>query len=317
MFLILTPNPALDRTMVINNLCIGQRQRAEQVVVAPGGKGLNVARATKTLGHPFRVCSPLGGYTGRYIAYLAEQEGMEGAWSWMAEGETRTCILVVDSYTHEATPLDEHGPPLTPDDWERFVETATTAASDMTLATICGSIPPGVPPMGITALIRGLEMVGCRVIVDTSKQSLRTALNAVPYGIKVNNEELSDVLERPITTTEEAVAALYELRRQEIALGVVTMGADGALAIDDTGVWWASAPPQKVVSTIGCGDSLLAGLATMLLQGHSLEAALRFGVACGSADATTVGGGLITRDAVERIASETTVVRLSSNTQVR
>ncbi len=307
MLLIITPNPAVDRTMVVPHMQPGSVLRAERVLVAAGGKGLNVARAATSLGQPVRVCAPLGGFMGEYVARLAAEEGIAGQWSYHHAGETRTCVLVVDPYGHDATALNEPGPSLDADDWQAFMQTVHAAAGDANLATISGSLPPGVPPSAATDLVRTLSAAGCRVVVDTSGATLVEALRAQPYAVKVNRSELGAALDVAVETIDQAVTALQHLRAQGIMLAIVTLGSAGALAIADEGVCYVCPPPLKSISTVGSGDSLLAGLTTALLRGESLAEALCLGVACGSADALTIGGGLIDLTDVERIRAGTTV----------
>jgi 1-phosphofructokinase family hexose kinase len=307
MIVIITPNPALDRTMVIHHLRLGQRHRAQHVLVAAGGKGLNVARAAQTLKQPFIISAPLGGLTGQLVAHLSKEEGFECRWSWHSAGETRTCILLVDPDMNDATPLDEHGPSLSSNDWLAFVDTILDIARHTSFAAICGSLPPSVPAENLTELIHTLKDRRIRTIVDTSKQALTAAIEAQPYGIKGNNDELSTNLALPITTVAEAVQAGKALRAQGIELAVITMGAEGAIATNSHGTCIVRPPLLKIVSTVGSGDSLLAGLMTRLEQGAPLDIALQHGVACGSADALTIGGGLIHMHDVDRIQATTTI----------
>jgi fructose-1-phosphate kinase PfkB-like protein len=94
-----------------------------------------------------------------------------------------------------------------------------------------------------------------------------------------------------------------------VARAAVSLGALGAVAADDSGAWWACPPPINLVSSVGCGDSLLAGMAAGLLRGLPLPEALRLGVACGSADALTIGGGRLAMADVERLAGLTRLER--------
>lgn len=307
MLLIITPNPALDRTMVFPGLRLGAVQRTDEVVVAAGGKGLNVARAARGLGQPALICAPLGGLTGDLVARLAEGEGLAGRWARHQAGETRTCILLVDPLGGDATALNESGPVLSPADWQAFAGTALAAAGGAGLCAISGSLPRGVPPAALGRLVADLVAAGRRVIVDTSGPALAAALAARPYAVKVNGAELGAILGRPIETVAAAAAALADLSARGIALAAVSLGADGALAAEAGAIWQAAPPPLAIVSTVGSGDSLLAGLAAGLLRGLPLPEALRLGVACGSADALTIGGGRIDMAEVQRIAGSTSV----------
>lgn len=306
MLLTVTPNPALDRTMVIPELRLGLVHRAERVLIMAGGKGMNVARAAHKLGQPLQVCALLGGRTGQQVAALAFEEGLRGRWSWHS-GETRTCVLVVDPRGGDATVLNEKGPNVNAHDWRNFVNVVSELAHETTLATISGSLPPNISPADMTDLVTTLSHAGCRAIVDSSGAALGAALEARPFGVKVNSTELGTVLGLPLGNRAEALAALQELRTRGIALGVVSLGADGALALDDTGAYYVRPPACEIVSSVGSGDSLLAGLATSLLRGEPLGEALRLGVACGTADALTIGGGLLDLPEVERIRTATVV----------
>jgi 1-phosphofructokinase family hexose kinase len=307
LLLAITPNPALDRTLVIPHLLPGSVHRAERVLLAAGGKGLNVARAAHTLGQPLRVCGPLGGHTGQLVAQLAAAEGFVAHWHWHQRGETRTCVLVVDPQGSDATALNEPGEPLTVEDWHAFGATVLEAAQDAALVTISGSLPPGVPPAEITTLLRRLAAAGHRVIIDTSGPALQAALKSAPYGLKVNSSELGAALGRSLDSLDDAAQALRELHTRGIALPLVTLGAVGALAASAEGIVHVMPPAINLVSSVGSGDSLLAGLACGLLRGEHLTDALRLGVACGTADALTVGGGLIDLAEVQRLRAATTL----------
>lgn len=313
MLLIITPNPALDRTMVFPGLRLGAVQRTDEVVVAAGGKGLNVARAARSLGQPALVCAPLGGLTGDLVARLAQDEGLAGRWAPHRAGETRTCILLVDPLGGDATALNESGPAFSPADWQAFADTAIAAAGGAGLCAISGSLPRGVPPEALGRLVADLVAAGRRVIVDTSGPALAAAIAARPYAVKVNGAELGAILGRPIETVAAAAAALPELSARGVALAAVSLGADGALAAEAGAIWQAAPPPLAIVSTVGSGDSLLAGLAAGLLRGLPLPEALRLGVACGSADALTIGGGRIDMAEVQRIAGAVTVHQISGS----
>ncbi len=293
MFLILTPNPAVDRTMLVTGLRPGAVLRAERTLVAAGGKGLNVARVARVLELPALVCAPLGGFAGRMLAELAAAEGLAGDWVQQDSGETRTCVLVVDPQNGDATALNENGPTLSHGDWQRFADRALDLVAAADLVAVCGSLPPGVPPAALAELLQAIAAGGRRLIVDTSGPALRAALDAGPYAVKVNAAELATALDRPIAGDADAVAALAELHRRGIELAAVTLGADGALASDGATCYHARPPAVEVLSSIGSGDAMLAGLAAGLRQNLDLPQTLQLAVACGSANARQFGGGRV------------------------
>lgn len=310
MLLAVTPNPALDRTLVIGGMRPGGVYRAERVLMAAGGKGLNVARAALALGQPLRVYGLLGGLMGQMVARLAAEEGFDCCWSWHSAGETRTCTLVVDPQAEDATALNEAGPLLQASDWQNLAESILAAAADAALITISGSLPAGIAPEALAALLQTLAAAGHRAMVDSSGPALQAALTAPLYGVKVNSAELGAALGRTISDVAQAARALDDMRQRGVALAVVTLGAQGALAASAEGICWARPPVLKIISSVGCGDSLLAGLTTGLLRGYPLSTALRLGVACGASDALTVGGGLLDLGMVEQLRQATAVVWL-------
>jgi 1-phosphofructokinase family hexose kinase len=309
MLLILTPNPALDRTFVLETLTAGAVHRTDTVIDAAGGKGLNVARAALTLGQANRVAAPLGGLIGRRVAELAATEGIALEPVELGAGATRICVIVAEASGRDATVFNEAGPPVAPADWARFLATSLTLAAGADLVALCGSLPPGVDPQSLPTLFSALAQRNKRIIVDTSGAALAVALEQRCYGIKVNGAELGAALGRRITTAIEALPAIAELRARGIELAVVTLGAQGALAADAHGAWWARPPAIRAVSSVGSGDSLLAGLVTGLLRGLALSEALRLGVACGAADAETIGGGRFSMTRVDELAAETVVTQ--------
>jgi 1-phosphofructokinase family hexose kinase len=310
MLLIITPNPALDRTMVFPGLRLGTVRRTDNVLVAAGGKGLNVARVARTLGQPAMVCAPLGGHTGEQVAHLAAEEGLLGRWTSLSAGETRTCVLVVDPLAEDATALNESGPPLDPADWADFTADVLDTSASADLCLLAGSLPPGIAAGQLGDLLAELRSRGRRTIVDSSGAGLAAAVAARPYGVKVNCDELGVLLGRTVGAPPEAAAALAELRARGVALAAVSLGAQGCVAADESGVWYARPPLVHAVSSVGSGDALLAGLATALLRGLPLPEALRLGVACGSANVLMVGGGRLEPAEVQRLSAETTVSAL-------
>jgi 1-phosphofructokinase family hexose kinase len=308
MLLIVTPNPSLDRTMLFRGLRLGAVQRTSEVLLAAGGKGLNVARAAGTLGQPALVCAPVGGHAGAHFVALAAAEGIAGRWSRHSCGETRTCVLLIDPEAEDATALNEAGPTLDADAWNAFAADVQAAASRAALCLVTGSLPPGVAAADLAALVEQLMQAGRRVIVDTSGAALNACLAVRPWGLKVNGAELGAAVGRSIEDVASALAALRELVNEGSVMAAVSLGAQGCVAATAFGGWWARPPQLRVTSSVGSGDSLLAGLATGLVRALPLAEALRLGVACGTADALTVGGGLIDAQTVAELQQQVEVV---------
>jgi 1-phosphofructokinase family hexose kinase len=307
MLLTLTPNLALDRTLIAPGFRRADVCRVEEVRLAAGGKGVNVARVAGELGQAARICGPLGGDTGRAVAELAAAEGLEAAWCWLRAGETRTCTILIDPAARDDMAVNERGPALAGADWGTLARIARAEAARADLLACCGSLPPGVPPEAYTRLLSELLADGRRVLLDTSGAVLRQSLDLPLDLVKVNGDELGEALGLPIATPAQALEAAAAVRARGPQLVVVTLGRQGAVALGDVGGYHAAAPPIDALSSVGSGDALLAGFAVGLLRGASLPEALRLGVACGTVNAANIGGGIVTRAAVEALVPHVVV----------
>jgi 1-phosphofructokinase family hexose kinase len=293
MLLALTPNPSIDRTLVVPGFRHADVTRVTRRQDAAGGKGLNVARIARTIGLPVRACAPLGGETGQRIEELAANEGLDADWFWMAAGESRICLLITDLQQHDTLVINEPGPNMSADDWAGFELLVRQQAAAASGISFSGSLMPGVELDWFRRLVTDLLADGRTIFIDTSGAPLRTALHLPVALIKINAHELGDALGRPIANAEQALIAGQEILERGPQAVIVTLGKDGAIAVDRTGAWSANTQPITVVSPVGSGDAVLTGAASILLRGGSLSEALRLGVACGAANALTLGGGIV------------------------
>jgi 1-phosphofructokinase family hexose kinase len=309
MLLSLTPNPAIDRILIVPGFRSAEVCRIAEIHDAAGAKGLNVVRVARTLGIPVRACGPLAGETGRRIAALASEEGIDARWVWLPEGESRVCLLVIDPAAPDTLVLNEHGPRVAAADWAVLAALVRSEAAQSAAVASSGSLPLGVDVDQFIALLADLAAGGL-VFLDTSGPALAAALDLPLALLKVNAHELGDALGASITTPDQAraAAALVHLRGPRAV--IVTLGKDGAVAVGDGGAWWARAPEVALISPVGSGDALLAGVAAALLSEQHLADALALGVACGAANTLTIGAGVVRPNDVTRLRDTTTVVRL-------
>lgn len=300
MLICLTPNPAIDRVLVVPGFRAAEVCRVSERRDQAGGKGLNVVRAARTLGFPARATGPLAGDTGRAIAALAAAEGLDADWAWLPEGESRVCVLVTDPAAHDTLTINEPGPPLAPRDWALLADHIRAQSRGARALTSSGSLPPGVDPAAFAALLAEVS-ASCPVFLDTSGAALAAALDLPLAMVKVNGHELGEALGQPIATPEEAAAAARETCARGPGAVVVTLGRQGAVAADRRSAWWACPPPLAPVSPVGSGDTVMGGVATSLLRGEDLAAALRLGVACGAANTLVLGAGLMRPTDITRL----------------
>jgi fructose-1-phosphate kinase PfkB-like protein len=183
-------------------------------------------------------------------------------------------------------------------------------AAEAEAVAFSGSLPPGVEPAALAALARAVAAPERPVYLDTSVAALKAAL-AQPSGLclKVNRAELAEGLDWPVEafSTERFMVAGQELLGRGAELIVVTLGEKGALALNREGCWQANPPPVAMVSTVGSGDSFLAGLAVARLEGKTIKDALAFAVACGAANATTRLPGRFEQGVVESLLAQVTL----------
>lgn len=298
MILCVTPNPAIDRTLLLPELLPGAVLRPERALAVAGGKGLNVARALHVIGGAARCCGPAGGGHGRLFAALAAAEGVAGDWTEVG-GETRVCTILVDWASGLSTGIYERGAELAPGEWARVAADALALADGCELACVCGSLPAGVAPRALGELVEALQAAGRPAWVDTSGPALEAALAARPAGVKVNHEEAGALLGAPIDTVAEAGAAARALLAAGAGRAAITLGRQGAVLADPDGCWHAAAPAVPALSAVASGDAFFAGLLHGLATGAAPAAALCAGVAAGAANARHAGGGRFSRQEYE------------------
>lgn len=292
MILCLTPNPALDRILIAPGYRTQDVVRVHESATLAGGKGNNVARAIHTLSpHAPVVCAGyLGGATGRLVADLAEREGFGAAWTWI-EGETRTCTILVDPDSRHSTAVNEPGPTVSAADWARLQNDVAEQAARAECVSVSGSLPPGSPLQALAELLRNVCAAGPAVWVDTSGPALLEALSVAGLHLKVNAAEAGAVLGRDIPTIESAMDAATSLRTlSQAAMVVITLGAHGAVLVNEGGRWHVAPPTISAVNTVASGDAFLGGLLSASLRKLDAPEALRWGVAAGAASAASRGG---------------------------
>ena len=302
MILCITPNPAIDRTLIVPNLALGQVHRATQTIVAAGGKGLNVARTIRTLGGEPLCLGFAGGHTGHLLADLAQQEELNSAWTW-TNFETRTCTILV-SQNGDATEIDEPGMSVSDAEWSHLREEVQKHLLSVSSICVCGSLPPNSSVDDLRKLLSVLVGSGKPVWVDTSGPALDTVLNFPGICIKVNGNEISKPLGFEVKDVQSAQRALTILVERNLTACAITLGAAGALLVTESGRWQAQGPEVHTVSSVGSGDSFLGGLLCGLDEGRVWPEALRDAVAAGSANALSAGGGQFTSAEFKRLREQ-------------
>lgn len=306
MLLCVTPNPAIDHSVWVPNMERDGVNRAQRSLTCAGGKGTNVARAAKLLGHKSLCMGFAGGRHGALLEELARDDELDTDWTSILN-ETRTCTIVVDTERGENTVINEPGPLVTEADWTRLIDLVIRRCEGASGLCVCGSVPPGSPLPSYQHLLHSALQSGIPVWVDVSGSPLRVAANIHGLRIKINRNEASTLLERSLESVGTVAEAANQLVRNGMRSCVVTLGSDGAILASQSGSWLARPTPVTRVNAVGSGDSFLAGLATAQIEGRSDAESLAWGIAAGTANAASDGGARFTRAKFDQVLDQVRV----------
>lgn len=275
MIVTLTPNPSVDRTIEVDALVRGAVVRATGSRIDPGGKGVNVSRALAANGIATCAVLPSGGAEGAQLAALLSPGGVVVRAVPIA-GAVRANVSVVEP-DGTVTKLNEPGPTLTDSEVDAVLAVTVELGRSAAWVVASGSLPPGCP---VDFYARLLASLPGRVVVDSSGGPLRSALAGRPVLVKPNREELAEVTGLAVTTVGEALVAARALLQRGARAVLASLGADGALLVEEAGEWYGESPVDSAVSSVGAGDATLAGF---LAGGGRGPAALAEALAYGAA----------------------------------
>jgi 6-phosphofructokinase 2 len=301
MIVTLTINPSVDASTSIHQVVPDHKLRCREASYKPGGGGVNVARAIHRLGGESLALYTSGGLHGQLLHQMLKQEGVSHQ-PIPIEGQTRENLIVLEESTGQQFRFDMPGPYFIEADWERCIEELLAMTVKPTYIVASGSLPPGCPKDFYARVVTAVKKWDARVIVDTSGEALQLAADAGVYLLKPNARELEELAGQTITNDEEIKAAalkLIEEGRTEVV--VVSLGGEGALMITKEGSERIAAPDVPVVSVVGAGDSLVAGVVYSLAQGRPLKQSIQFGVAAGAAAVMNPERELCKREDTERL----------------
>jgi 1-phosphofructokinase len=308
--LTLTMNPALDLTVQLGPLQVGQVNRSDCMLSHAAGKGINVAQVLADLGHELTVAGFLGVDNQLPFESLFAKRGFVDEFV-RVPGETRSNIKLAES-SGRITDLNGPGPEVSVAAQQALATRVEQIAGDFEAVVVAGSLPRGVDAQWLKTLLLRLKEIGLKVALDTSGEALRAGLEASPWMIKPNTEELADALDAPIISIAAQAQAAAELRQRGIEHVVISQGAEGVHWFSSTVALQALPPKVTVASTVGAGDSLLAGMVHGLLSGHPPEQTLRTATAIAAMAVTQIGFGINDTAQLKRLASGVSVRALTA-----
>lgn len=278
----LTFSPCIDKSTTVPSLIPEKKLKCSAPKLEPGGGGINVARAIKKLGGDAIAVFPSGGYTGKFFNHLMEKEGVASI-IVETEAETRENIIVLEESTNNQYRFGMPAAALQENEWKACVE-AIEKAGHPEFIVVSGSMPPGVPLTVFDQLATMAKNKKAKLIVDTSGNALKHAVAAGVNLIKPNIGELASLagVERiELDKVEEFSKEVIEKYKCEVV--VVSLGKNGAMLVTKDATYNALPPEVERKSTVGAGDSMVAGIIYSLSKGMDLKNALQYGVACGTA----------------------------------
>ncbi|OZS42159.1 1-phosphofructokinase [Photobacterium sanguinicancri] len=291
-----TLNPALDLTGSLETLSAGSVNLVQRGSLHPAGKGVNVAKVLAELGAEVTVTGFLGADNQAPFCQLFESIGLNDAFVRVA-GATRINVKVVED-SGKVTDLNFPGVNVTEADIAQFEQALLALAQTHDVFVLAGSLPQGVSPEKCAQWIRLLQEQGKQVLFDSSKAALAAGLEATPWLIKPNDDELADWAGKPLTTLASITEVAETISNLGVRNVVVSRGEHGVTWLDQDG--WLSAKPPKmnVVSTVGAGDTLVAGMCWGHLNQWNKEQTLKFATALSALAVAQVGVGV---DSLERV----------------
>ncbi|MFN3298641.1 MAG: 1-phosphofructokinase family hexose kinase [Sediminibacterium sp.] len=299
----ITLNPALDKSISVPELIPEKKLRALSAKVEPGGGGINISRALKKLGVASEAIILSGGYTGKTLEALLSKEQVAFT-AIETEGDTRENFVVFDEDKKLQYRFGMPGEPVSDHELGLLLQ-AIGHCKHVDYIVVSGSLPPGTSTIVFHEIAIIAQQLNAKLIVDTSGDGLKAAVKEGLYLIKPNLRELASLVGKEWIDMADVIVTA----RQVIAAGsckamAVSMGADGAMLITATEHFHTVAPKAPVLSTVGAGDSMVAGMLAALTKGWGWEQVLQYGVAAGSAATLHKGTELCSLADTERIFAQ-------------
>lgn len=295
-----TLNPSLDYIVEVDSVTLGELNRTKNETKFPGGKGINVSQVLKRLDVESHALGFLGGFTGSYIESFLTSQGIHTDFVKVAEDTRINVKLKSDTETE----INAKGPNITAENFEALKAQIRKLTSEDILV-LAGSIPSTMPESTYEELVNLCNENGTKFVVDAEGELLKKVLPLNPFLIKPNHHELGDLFHTVINSCEEVIPYAKELVKQGAQNVIVSLADKGAVLINKDLALIATSPKGDVKSSVGAGDSMVAGFIATYEKTKSIEEAFRFSVAAGSATAFSIG--LCTREKMEGLLPQVIV----------
>lgn len=309
MIVTLTPNTALDQTLLVPSFALNQTIRADDMIFGMGGKPTDAAWILGEMGIPCLALGFAAGVFGRKAAEMLAARGVTVDFTWVG-GETRLNTVIASAEGGQTT-ITTSTLEVDSAQIDALRSRFTAALESMTCLVIGGSLPRGVTPALYVELIGLARERSIPVIFDADEPNLSAGLAAQPDYVKPNRHELERLTGRRIDSRDDALAAARLVAARYHTTPVVTLGKDGMVALDGERAYYLPALDVQVVSSAGAGDAVLAGLAASLALGGTPEDGLRLGAAAAAAVCLLPATADCRREDIERLLPQVRLERLA------
>jgi 6-phosphofructokinase 2 len=296
----ITFSPCIDKTTSVPDLIPEKKLKCSPPVLEAGGGGINVARAIRKLGGTATAIYPSVGCTGALFDKLLAKDQVPCI-IIRTENETRENFIVVEESSGNQYRFGTPGTFLAEKEWKECVKKVDEATEPQFIVA-SGSLPPGVPPDVYAKISAIARKKNAKFIVDTSGEALKYAIDEGVYILKPNLNELGSITGKPVAGTDQIIEAAKQIvNEKKCEVVVVSMGAAGAVFVTKDFSAKIPAPKVEVKSTVGAGDSMVAGIVLYLSANADLFEAVQYGVACGTAATMNPGTELCRKEDADRI----------------
>jgi tagatose 6-phosphate kinase len=297
--LVINLNASMDKIYTVPDLKKGTVVRADSVQNTPGGKGMHVANVMTILHEPCIVTGFLGGKTGELITNKLEKYKIKNEFIKIA-AETRSCIACMTP-DGKQTEILEPGPVVSYVEQDCFIQMYQNCLEKVDIVVASGSLPSNVPINFYKILIEMANKCNKLFILDTSGEALRLGIEAKPFFIKPNKDEIEMLTGHKIASVEDAVPQIKEFLQKGIQFPIISLGENGSIAGYAGKVYQVTSPQLKAVNAVGSGDAYVAGIATGLQRKYDIIEVLRLASACGAANVLEKESGFVDDQKVKNL----------------
>jgi len=305
----LTVNPAIDKTVSIDNFKVGHDFREQDLSISAGGKGINVSRVLKSLGLDSLASGFIGGHDGQFLVGLLKEEKIKHDFCRI-KANTRTSLTVIDPLSKTITRVLERGPEVTKQEISLLEKKISLLEKQAKYLIISGRNVPGCNTNFYGKIIKQAKNKNIFTVLDTSSDSFKLALKAKPDMIKPNLDEAEQFLKRQLNTVEDIKSAAYSFFNLGIKNVAITMGSAGAVLFNGQELILATVPKIIRKNPVGCGDAFIAGFIASFQRSEEFTECIKMASAVAAANALSIAPGMVKKKDLSQILKEVKIKSL-------